>query len=130
MYFINSPYIRKKLNELQTGTTRQRISRRNLSTIQFPIPPLKEQLRIVSKVESLLSEHIEAEKGLQKAKKQLEIYKQALLKYAFKSKHRQPNPNHCHGEYRHLLAESLCSAHFPGIRGHPVQREVYQKHQG
>jgi type I restriction enzyme S subunit len=61
MHFINSPLIRKEIGELQTGTTRKRISRRNLSKIKFPIPPIKEQYRIVSKIESQFSELDQAE---------------------------------------------------------------------
>jgi type I restriction enzyme S subunit len=86
MYFINSPIIRKEISELQTGTTRKRISRRNLSTIKFPIPPFNEQKRIVSKMELLFSELDQLDKGLQKAKQQLEVYRQAILKHAFEGK--------------------------------------------
>jgi type I restriction enzyme S subunit len=41
--------------ELASGTTRQRISRKNLSTIELPIPPLAEQERAVEILEGQLS---------------------------------------------------------------------------
>lgn len=48
MYSINSPIIRRRINEYITGTTRQRISRGNLSKIKISVPPLAEQRRIAS----------------------------------------------------------------------------------
>ncbi|MDC5558417.1 restriction endonuclease subunit S [Acinetobacter baumannii] len=48
MYSINSPIIRRQINEYITGTTRQRISRGNLSKIKISVPPLAEQRRIAS----------------------------------------------------------------------------------
>ena len=41
MYFINTPKFRERINELQSGSTRKRISRGNLSTLQLPIPDRK-----------------------------------------------------------------------------------------
>lgn len=84
--FINSPIIRKEIERLQTGTTRKRISRGNLSTIKFPIPPLNEQHRIVSKIEELFSELDNGVSNLKLAQNQLKVYRQALLKYAFEGK--------------------------------------------
>lgn len=48
MHSINSPVIRRRINEYVTGTTRQRISRGNLSKIKISVPPLEEQRRIAS----------------------------------------------------------------------------------
>jgi type I restriction enzyme S subunit len=84
--FINSPIIRKEIERLQTGTTRKRISRGNLSNISFPIPPLNEQHRIVSKIEELFSELDNGVANLKLAQNQLKVYRQALLKYAFEGK--------------------------------------------
>ncbi|WP_339924211.1 restriction endonuclease subunit S [uncultured Cyclobacterium sp.] len=84
--FINSPIIRKEIERLQTGTTRKRISRGNLSTIKFPIPPLNEQHRIVSKIEELFSELDNGVANLKLAQNQLKVYRQALLKHAFEGK--------------------------------------------
>lgn len=46
-YLINSPDFRKKIQKYITGTTRQRISRGNLSKINFHLPPIEAQHRIV-----------------------------------------------------------------------------------
>ena len=84
--FINSPIIRKEIERLQTGTTRKRISRGNLSMIQFPLPPLNEQHRIVDKIEELFSELEHGVANLKLAQRQLKVYRQALLKHAFEGK--------------------------------------------
>lgn len=43
---INSPRIRSEIEQNATGTTRQRISRKNLGAIRLKVPPLPEQERI------------------------------------------------------------------------------------
>ena len=52
----------------------------------IPIAPLAEQHRIVSKIEELFSELDNGIETLKKAKQQLKIYRQAVLKYAFEGK--------------------------------------------
>ncbi len=83
LYNINSPNSRRKIEELQSGTTRKRISRKNLATITFPLAPLPEQRAIVNKIEKLFSELDNGINNLKKAKEKLEIYRQAVLKKAF-----------------------------------------------
>ena len=83
MYNINSPNSRKKIEALQSGTTRKRISRKNLSTVKFPLAPLPEQRAIVAKIEELFSGLDNGISNLNKAKVKLEIYRQAVLKKAF-----------------------------------------------
>ncbi|MBE7526228.1 MAG: restriction endonuclease subunit S [Burkholderiales bacterium] len=56
MHFINSPSFRADIHSLQSGSTRNRISRGNLSTLKLPVPPRAEQTRIVAKLEELLSD--------------------------------------------------------------------------
>ncbi|OYT90552.1 MAG: restriction endonuclease [Burkholderiales bacterium PBB3] len=43
MHCINSPQSRNQIDEYTTGTTRQRISRGNLTKIKVALPPLEEQ---------------------------------------------------------------------------------------
>jgi type I restriction enzyme S subunit len=45
-YAINSPEFRNKLDSQITGTTRQRISGKNLKKLEIPLPPLATQKRI------------------------------------------------------------------------------------
>ena len=83
LFAINSPSLRRKISELQSGSTRKRISRGNLGTIDFPIAPLHEQHRIVAKIEELFSELDKGVDSLKTAREQLKVYRQALLKHAF-----------------------------------------------
>ncbi len=83
MYFINSPEIRKKINSFQTGTTRKRISRRNLAQIKIPVPPVNEQFQIVQKIEELFSEIDHVETNLTDIKIRLDFYWQTILDSAF-----------------------------------------------
>ncbi|TAH14096.1 MAG: restriction endonuclease subunit S [Curvibacter sp.] len=48
MHCINSPQSRNQIDEYTTGTTRQRISRGNLTKIKVALPPLEEQRRIAA----------------------------------------------------------------------------------
>lgn len=86
MYLLNSPMSRRSISDHQTGSTRKRISRGNLSTVQFPIAPLNEQHRIVAKIEELFSELDKGIENLKTAQAQLKVYRQALLKHAFEGK--------------------------------------------
>ena len=54
-HILNSPNIRERVERLQRGTTRQRVSRRNLEAVELAVPPLAEQRRIVLKVDALLT---------------------------------------------------------------------------
>ena len=63
------------------------ISSRDFSkSIPFVVPPTNEQHRIVAKIEGLFSELDKGIESLRTARKQLKIYRQALLKYAFEGK--------------------------------------------
>lgn len=86
MHTINSPKFRSAIASLQSGSTRKRISRSNLAKIEFPLPPLPEQRRIVAKIEELFTKLDAGIDALNKIKLQLRQYRQAVLKHAFKGK--------------------------------------------
>ena len=85
LYLINSPWFKEQIKEYESGTTRKRISRKNLDRIEMQFPPTSEQRRIVSRIEELFSELDNSVSTLQKTKKQLAVYRQAVLKEAFDS---------------------------------------------
>ena len=58
-WMINAPQFHMRVEALQSGTTRKRISRRNLSTLSIPRVSLSEQRRIVEILEEHLS-HLDA----------------------------------------------------------------------
>ena len=64
MWFINSPPMRAKIEALQSGTTRKRISRKNLASLTIPVPPSDEQRRIVEAIEEQFSRLDAAEASL------------------------------------------------------------------
>ncbi|MEE1758496.1 restriction endonuclease subunit S [Streptomyces sp. SP18BB07] len=55
MHFVNSPQFRERLKPFESGSTRKRISRKNLAKIRIPVPPAAEQRRIVASLEEQLS---------------------------------------------------------------------------
>jgi len=86
MYLINSPQINSLIESLELGTTRKRISRKNLSKIPFPIPPINEQKRIVEKIEELFPLIFVTVDSLKKIRHQLEQYKISLFISAYSGK--------------------------------------------
>lgn len=55
MWAINSRPVRTEVESLKAGTTRKRISRKNLASITLAVPPVGEQRRIVIEVERQFS---------------------------------------------------------------------------
>jgi type I restriction enzyme S subunit len=86
MYAINSHAFRSKISSLQSGTTRKRISRGNLSKLELPLPPLPEQRVIVSKIEQFFSDLDNGIENFKKAQAQLKLYRQSVLKAACEGK--------------------------------------------
>jgi len=85
-YFINSPEIQKRIMELSSGSTRLRISRKNLDTIQFPFPPLSEQERIANKLDELFARIEVIKKSMNKIPQLLKDFKQQVLTSAVTGK--------------------------------------------
>jgi len=83
LHLINSPRIRAEIEKYKSGTTRKRISRKNLAKVFLPIASMPEQNKIVSVIEQLFSDLDNAIDNLKKAREQLKIYRQAVLKSAF-----------------------------------------------
>ena len=84
MWIINSPQIHLIIEQNQTGTTRKRISRKNLSKINFLLPPLNEQKRIVSKIEEIFSRIDSTKQSLEHIKLQLKVYENSFQDGIFK----------------------------------------------
>lgn len=83
LHLINSPSIRNQIDKLKSGTTRKRISRKNLNKIPIQIASPPEQRAIVAKIEELFSDLDKGVANLKKAQAQLKVYRQAVLKKAF-----------------------------------------------
>lgn len=73
MWVLNSPLTRQSIAARATGTTRKRISRKNLATIGLAVPPLSEQRRIVDAVEAQFSRLTAADASVAAARRRLEL---------------------------------------------------------
>lgn len=82
LYFLNSINYRQYVN----GTTRLKLTKGSLIEIPFPIPNIKTQHDIVSKIEELFSELDKGIEDLKTAQLQLKTYRQSVLKWAFEGK--------------------------------------------
>jgi type I restriction enzyme S subunit len=96
-YVAQSHAFRSQLESMASATTIAIVNKGNFEKITIPLPPLNEQKRIVSKIEELFSELDAGEESLRRARRQLGVYRQSLLKQAFEGKlttpWRQQNPH-------------------------------------
>lgn len=53
VYYTRGKQYKKEIDNNTTGTTRKRISRKNLEAVKIPVPPLPEQERIVAELDLL-----------------------------------------------------------------------------
>ena len=79
-------FIEKDLNNLGTGTTFKAISGKQIRELKIPLPPLSEQKRIVSKIESIFSQIDAGKERLEKVRVLLKQCRQSTLKDAFEIK--------------------------------------------
>ncbi len=83
-YFLQSKY--QQINSCTKGSGTPHVDPGLLWNYEFPVAPLNEQRRIVSKIEEMFSDLDKAEESLRAAKSTLDIYRKSLLKLAFEGK--------------------------------------------
>jgi type I restriction enzyme S subunit len=81
---INAQQFRSEIDQAASGTTRKRISRKNLGSLPLPLPPLNEQRRIVAKIEALQERSKAAKDALDAIPPLLEKFRQSVLAAAFR----------------------------------------------
>lgn len=118
-YKINSPHFRHLIREYTTGTTRKRISRKNLDKITFELPSYADQIKIVqilSKAEQLI-----------KDRKQTIRYLDALLQSQFLKMFGDPlvNPYKWKGKTLPELAKKNKYAIKRGPFGGSLKKEIF-----
>lgn len=79
-FMINS---RDKILDLAYGGAQPNISSNLIESLEFPIPPLAEQKRMVTKIESLFSKIDKAKELIEEAREDFENRKAAILTKAF-----------------------------------------------
>jgi len=90
-YFFD--VIKPYLYSVSTGTTFQQVSKKDIEGISIPLPPQNEQIRIVDKIEQLLSKIDEAKRLIEEAKETFELRRAAVLDKAFRGKLGTNNPS-------------------------------------
>ena len=83
-YFLTAS--KQNAEKVASGTTFKEISLKSFADLDFPLPPLKTQQQIVSKIEELFSELDKGVEDLKKAQQQLKTYRQSVLKWAFEGR--------------------------------------------
>jgi type I restriction enzyme, S subunit len=82
MHSMNAPQMRTAVAALQKGTTRKRISRGNLARIPVPVPPRKEQERIVAAIDEQFSRLDAGVSALERVRQNLRRMRGAVLQAA------------------------------------------------
>lgn len=86
-HFVSSKQFRMIAERNMTGAVGQRrVPTGYINESKIPLPPAKDQQRIVAKIEELFSELDKGMENLRTAQQQLKVYRQALLKHAFEGK--------------------------------------------
>lgn len=91
-YLLNSTYALDQVYSFLTGSSRKRISRKNLENIELPIPfandnpDFQEQERIANKLDEIRKRIGEVEKKYQESIENLEKTKKSILNQAFQGK--------------------------------------------
>ena len=83
-YFLKSKYL--EINSRTKGSGTPHVDPDLLWNYEFPVAPLAEQQRIISKLEELLSELDKGIESFKTGREQLTVYRQAVLKHAFEGK--------------------------------------------
>jgi type I restriction enzyme S subunit len=82
MFAINAPQTRTKIAAFQSGSTRKRISKGNLSTIPVPVPLRAEQDRVVAEIEKHFTRLDDAVATLERVQASLKRARASVLKAA------------------------------------------------
>ncbi len=102
VYFLIKAY-EIILHQQSTGTTFDAITGNALKNINIILPPIKEQGRIVEKIEELFSDIDNGIKDLKTAQAQIKQYRQSVLKSAFEGKLYKTS------EWKEVKLEDVCS---------------------
>ena len=87
-YLIRRRDTQLEIDRMKTGISDSglNLTHDKFAQLRVPLPPLPEQHRIVQKIEALFSELDAGEASLTRARSQLALYRQSLLKSAFQGK--------------------------------------------
>lgn len=83
-YALKSPILREQYDKYEFGNAVRRLNVGHVRALQLPLPPLPEQRRIVSKIESLTARSRRAKEALDAIPTLLERFRQSVLASAFR----------------------------------------------
>lgn len=115
IYYSQSASYQRNINNNTTGTTRKRISRKNLESIPIPVPPLPEQEKIVSELDCL--------SGIIEKKRQQLKELDALAQSIFYEMFGNPVDNERGWEV--VDFECLCNSMTKGPFGSDIKKSLY-----
>jgi type I restriction enzyme S subunit len=84
--FLQSQYIQHIFKRVSHGGTMEILNMATLKALALPVPPVREQLRIVAKIEELFSDLDAGVAALERARANLKRYRAAVLKAAVEGK--------------------------------------------
>ena len=94
---LRSPQIQAQINAEKTQTAQANIFQNKIKLLEFPLPPLNEQRRIVARIEELTARSKTAKEALQAIPPLLEKFRQSVLAAAFRgdltAEWRRQNPD-------------------------------------
>ncbi len=87
-YYLHTQEAKNTIDRMKTGINDSglNLTHDRFRQLVLPVAPYNEQNRIVAKIEELFSELDNGIESLKRAKEQLKVYRQALLKHAFEGK--------------------------------------------
>lgn len=121
MWTINAPQFRRAITEMQSGTTRGRISRKNLGRIPLPVPPVAEQGHIVAAIEEHFSRIDAGVQALERARRNLQRMRAAVLQAAVMGR---LVPQDFEAEHGEILVKRLLDKH-PEARNHTITFDAH-----
>lgn len=103
-----------------TGSTFVQVDKKTLELIKIPLPPQKEQERIVQKIESCFAKIDATEANLNKVETLLEKYRESLLAKAFRGELVPQVPN---DEPAGVLLEEIRKERSQNVKGKKAEQE-------
>jgi type I restriction enzyme S subunit len=98
LYEIHLQFLQHYINSIRlekyvTGTAQPKMTQKAMNSIPVPLPPIDEQLVVVTEIERLFSIADDVDKNLSNNLRQSEILRQSILKKAFEGKIVPQDPN-------------------------------------
>ena len=81
-WYLASPVVQRQINSMESGATRQALTKEKILGFEVPVPDLMTQHQVVAEIEKQFSRLDEAVANLQRVKANLKRYKASVLKAA------------------------------------------------